>query len=220
MIVKNGYKKYGFDAYGGSVLKAEHMAFWMDKPQRVDSKGISFELGKEVEEVEADFFSLVPTIKELFILNPSCNVIMTEATITQFQKNQVLIRGCFDTAAEQFAKKYGLHFLHIDVELAVRGDYYKREGVDVIVLCFHRDGNAYVSHQNFCEGASGGWCGGGEINFDLPQNFYMDMDLDAVAEACSRKYYEELKSNGRLSELLQKAKAKGGFLIDYHQYND
>ena len=76
MSIISGQGKYGFDAYGEKVLRAEHMALWMNVPKRVDPKGISFELGASIAEVEDGFFLLLPTIKELYILNPACKVRM------------------------------------------------------------------------------------------------------------------------------------------------
>ena len=49
MSIVAGYGKYGFDAYGEKVLKAEHMSNWMDIPMRVDPKGISFEIGAGID---------------------------------------------------------------------------------------------------------------------------------------------------------------------------
>lgn len=213
MIVSNGYGKYGFDAYGGTVLKAEDMSYWMDSAQRTDPEGISFQLGEEIEQVEDGFFALVPTINELFILNPECNIIMSEETVNLFKKNRVLIRGRFNTAAERFAKEYGLKFLHSDVELAKAGDYHDAGGIDIITLRFYEDGNAYIHQNNLCTGSSAGWSGGGEMEFDLPSGFYKKMDAAAIAEKCWDSCQKEIVDNGILHKLLEQAKAKGGFLL-------
>lgn len=215
MNISNGYRKYGFDAYGDKVLKKEDMAYWMDNPQRVDPKGISFELGAGIEEVEEGFFTLVPTINELFILNPECNVIMTDETIGMFQANDVLIRGAFDGAAEEFARKYNLRFLHSNVQLASVGDYYSASGVDTITLCFRKDGSAYINQDNSCMGSSAGWSGGGEINFELPNKFYANVGASGIADKCWSSCSGEIKKNGILKELLEKARNKGGFFISY-----
>lgn len=215
MIVGNGFMKYGFDAYGDKVLKAEHMAYWMEDPQRTDPDGISFELGKDIEEVEEDFFDLVPTIKELYILNPECNVIMSDRSVELFKENNVLIRGEFDKAGERFAEKYGLRFLHTDVELACAGDYRDAGGVDTITVRFNEDGSSYIRQNNMCVGSSAGWSGGGEICFDLPKDFYITMDAAGIADRCWKSCSELIKTNGILEELMKTAKIKGGFLIDH-----
>ena len=122
MIVSRGYRKNGFDAHGGKLLQKKDMDFWMNLPERTAPSGVCFELGEEVEEVEQGFFELVPTICELWILNPNCRLYLSETEKALFQKNNVLIRGAFDTSAEAFAKENRLRFLHIDTEIAREGD--------------------------------------------------------------------------------------------------
>ena len=56
MIVSSGYRKYGFDAYGGKVLRKEDMGFWMHMPERTRPQGVCLELKEDVEEVEKGFF--------------------------------------------------------------------------------------------------------------------------------------------------------------------
>ncbi len=79
MNVSSGYRKYGFDAYGGKYLQKSDMSYWMNNPRRTDPGGICFELGEDVEDVEADFFELLPTLNQLWILNPKCHIYMTDA---------------------------------------------------------------------------------------------------------------------------------------------
>ena len=78
MIVSSGYRKNGFDAHGGKLLQKKDMDFWMNLPERTDPSGVCFELGEEVEEVEQGFFELLPTICELWILNPNCRLFLSE----------------------------------------------------------------------------------------------------------------------------------------------
>lgn len=215
MLVRNGYNKYGFDVHDEGILKAEDMQHWMDSDQRTDPRGISFELGIHVDGVEAGFFMLVPTIRELFILNPECDVAMTDETVELFHKNDVLIRGPFDGAAEQFAKQYGLRFMHSDIELAMDGDYNTAAGIDVISLCFKKDYTPYIHQDNKCVGSSAGWCGGGEIDFDLPDKFYLNMSAKDLAKECWKSCEEGIKNSEELKTFLKKAKEKGGYYIDY-----
>ena len=214
MIVSSGYRKNGFDAHGGKVLKAGDMSYWMGKPQMTDPRGVCFELGDEIEEVEYGFFDLLPTIDELRILNPKCRVYMSEESIAVFKKNNVLIRGGFDSAAEKFARKYGLCFLHVDTVIGRNGSYYER-GVDKISLCFYNDGSAYINQDSKCPGISAGNNGGGEVDFDLPKDFYMTMSAKDVAELCWGNCYSSIMSKGILNSLIKKAKAKNGFLLDF-----
>lgn len=214
MIVSSGYRKYGFDASGGKVLRKKDMSFWMNSSQRTDPDGVCFELGKDVEEVEPDFFQLVPTIDELWILNPKCGLLLSEADSELFKKNRVLFRGEFGSAAEKLAKKLGLCFLHTDAELARQGDYYDR-GVDVITLRFYSDGSAYINQDCRCQGISAGNTGGGELDFDLPDDFYKTMTAEEIAGMCWGSCYDRILEKGVLAQLLKEAKANNGFYKDF-----
>ena len=210
-IVSSGYRKYGFDAYGAKVLKQSDMDYWKDSEEIAAKRGVCFELGEEIEKVEPNFFEILPTIRELRIVNPECDVGMSPAAVKLFRKNNVLIRGAFDTAAERFAEKYGLRFLHIDTVLARAGDYFER-GIDIITLCFYDDGSAYINQDERCQGSSAGSTGGGEVDFDLPKDFYMNMSAKDVAGMCWGTCYDKIISNGVLDGIIAKAKEKHGFL--------
>lgn len=216
MIVSNGYRKYGFDAFAGKILKKEDMGYWMKSPQRTDPDGVALELGEEVEEVEHGFFELLPTIDELWIINPTCRVSLSPGDAALFNKNDVIVRGVFDTAAERFARKYGLRFLHLDTELGQAGEYYER-GVDIISLRFYSDGSAYIHQDCRCPGISAGNIGGGEISFDLPEDFYLTMSPEDIAGKCWSSCHKAILKNGTLASLLKKAQRKKGFLIDYRR---
>ena len=96
MNVSLGYRKRGYDAYGGEILRKEDMAHWMDDERRADPQGVALGLGEEVREVEPDFFELLPTISSVWIQNPECDLHMTEKTAELFQKNNVILRGVYD----------------------------------------------------------------------------------------------------------------------------
>lgn len=214
MIVSSGYRKRGFDAHGGKILRREDMGFWLNLPQRTDPLGVTLGLSKEVEEVEPDFFELLPTICGVWLENPECRLHMTEKTVQLFRRNRVLLCGEYDTAAEKLARDYRLRFLHLDVLLASAGDYFER-GNDTITLCFREDGSAYVHQDCRSSGISAGNTGGREVNFDLPGDFYRTMQPKDIANKCWGNCYSEIMNNGRLAGFLEKAREKGGVLLDF-----
>lgn len=216
MIVSSGYRKNGFDAHGGKILRKSDMSFWMNLPQRTDPKGVCLELGEEVEEVEQDFFELLPTISELWILNKDCRLYMTDKTMKLFKDNNVLLRGRFDTFAERFAREQKLTFLHLDTELARVEDYNER-GIDIITLRFYDEGSAYIHQDYRCAGSSAGSVGGGETSFDLPKDFYLTMSDKDIAGQCWGSCYDDILEKGVLRQLIKKAKNKKGFLLDFAQ---
>ena len=213
MNVSNGYRKYGFDAYGGKILKKKDMAYWSNDEQRVDPQGVSLGLDKEIEEVEPDFFDLLPTINSLWINNPECKIHMTEKTIKLFQENKVILRGEYDTVSERLAREYNLRFLHLDVVLCSTGEYFSNAGVDIVTLRFNMDGSAYIHQDCRCPGSSAGSVGGGEISFDIPKDFFLTMTPEELADKCW--HTKLINENGILAKFMEKAKTKNGYFLDF-----
>ena len=212
MNVSLGYRKHGFDAYGGKILRKKDMSYWMNEQIRVDPQGVALGLDGEVKEVEPDFFDLLPTINSVWLHNPECELHMTEKTIALFRKNSVVLRGAYDTAAERLAREYRLRFLHLDVELVSLGDYFER-GVDIITLRFFDNGSAYIHQDCRCQGSAPGQTGGGEISVDIPDDFYLSLTCEQIAEKCWHS--KDIIAGGVLAAFLEKAKRKGGFLLDF-----
>lgn len=212
MIVSAGYRKNGFDAFGGKVLRKGDMSHWMNDPDRTDPDGVALGLSDEVVEVKRDFFGLLPTISSIWMENPECRINMTKKNEKLFLKNNVIIRGRYDTSAEVFARQYHLRFLHLDVELASVGDYFEH-GVDVITLRFYSDGRPYIHQDCMCQGISAGSMGGGEVSFDLPEDFYLTMTAEEIAGQCWRG--KTILNNGILQEFLKKAKEKNGYFLNF-----
>ena len=212
MNVSNGYRKYGFDAYGDKILKKEHMSYWMNDEQRVDPRGIALGLDKEIEEVEPDFFDLLPTINSIWIYNPECKIHMTEKTVKLFQKNAVILRGVYDSMSEKLAREYNLRFLHLDVELCSIGDYFEH-GVDIITLRFRPDGSPFIHQDCRCQGISAGNTGGGEVSFDLPKDFYLSMTAEEIADKCW--HTKLINEKDVLANFMEKAKEKKGYFLDF-----
>jgi len=211
MVVSLGFRKNGFDAFGGEILRKENIARW-DEELRADPQGVALGLSEEIKEVEPDFFELLPTISSVWIQNPECDLHMTEKTAELFQKNHVILRGDYDTAAERLAKEYRLRFLHLDVELASEGDYFEY-GNDLITVRFREDGSAYIHQDCQCQGSAPGQTGGGENSFDIPNDFYRSMTCEELADMCWRT--RSIIADGVLAAFMEKAKSKGGFLLDF-----
>ena len=212
MIISLGYRKNGFDAYGGKVLRKSDMGYWMDRPQRTDPNGVALGLDEDICEVESGFFDLLPTIRSVWMENPECVIHMTEKTLKLFRDNNVVLRGVYDSSAERLAKKHHLRFLHLDVKLASVGDYYER-GRDTISIVFRDTGDAHINQDCACQGISAGNTGGGELNIDIPDDFWRSMTVVELADMCWHS--GEIISNGKLAEFMKKAKEKNGFLLDF-----
>lgn len=110
--------------------------------------------------------------------------------------------------AEAFSEKYGLRFLHRDVELAMAGDYSSPGGTDIITLRFREDGSAYIHQDNHCN------YGDNEKSIALPDDFYFSMDAEQIAGKCwNERCTKQIMDSGVLQALLEKAGRKGGFLL-------
>ena len=217
VIVSSGYCKIGFDAYGGKFMEKADMAHWVGSPDMEDPRGVCFQLDEEIEEVEPGFFEMLPTICELRIYNPKCRLYPTDAELELFRRNDVVIRGAFGGAAEKLARKYGLRFLHREMVLGRSGNYFSDQGIDIITLRFYDNGDAYINQDCRCQGSSAGSIGGGEIDFDLPKDWYLNMSAEDVAGECWGTCYEAILKNGVLAGLIKKARAKKGFLLDFRK---
>ena len=213
MIVSSGYMKYGLDAFGGKFLRKSDLAYWINRPECKGTRGVCFEMSEDVQRVQKGFFELIPALEELRIRNPECRISLTAEEERIFRENYVLIRGLFDSSAERFAKEHDLTFLHLDTFLAKAGQYYDDRGIDIIRLRFHEDGRAYIHQDCRCPGISAGNDGGGEVSFDLPEDFYKTMSARDVAALCWGTCYDAIISNGILESLITKARAKNGFIL-------
>lgn len=219
MIVSSGYRKRGFDAYGGTILRKEDMAYWMDREERVDPRGVALGLGEEIRLVKSDFFELLPTINEIWINNPDCNIEMTEETVQLFKKNNVLFRGVYGSTAEKMARKYKLRFLHLDHKIAKVGDYFDH-GSYTITLRFRNDGTVYVHQDCRTQGISASSMGGGENSFSIPKDFYLTMEPEELADKCWGNCYREILESGKLASFMAKARKKKGFYLDFTEKPD
>ena len=214
MNVSSSYKKEGFSAGGGKTLRIHDMDFWKRSPKIADPAGVYFELRNDVEEVEDGFFELLPTITELEIGKNIRKIGMTEKTLEIFRKNNVLIRGTFDSYADTFAKQYQLRFLHSDFCLARDGDYSSLSGIDEITLRFTTDTLPYIRQENFCSGSSAGNNGGGHIDIQLPKDFYLTHSQENLADLCWGNCREKIGSSSFLRTFLEKARKRGGYFFE------
>lgn len=201
-------RENGFCAHGDHYLKKEHVLSRMDAPELSNSRGITFILSPEIQEVEDGFFMQLPKIKKLIIQNPECNIKLDRETDSLFHKNDVLICGVFDGIAEKIAREHGLKFLHTQLLLAADGELDSRNGCESKTLCFRDNGEAYI--RQACDSMSFG----GELEFDLPADFYQQ-DIDSFAKEWGGRFAEKMKQNEELIVLLQKAKIKGGCFTDF-----
>ncbi len=155
------------------------------------------------------FLDAFPDISCLILARTVESVATTPEIDKRLRKNKVLIRGEYDTFAEEFAREKGLKFLHCDIHLADDNDETHHE-FDIITLRFHPNGSADIHYNCFTPGSSAGSYGGGEVANKLPRNFYSGCDLEAFADHFPERLREQLLSNGMLGRFLEAANRRHG----------
>ncbi len=120
------------------------------------------------------------------------------------RRNKVLIRGEYDTFAEEFAHKKGLKFLHCDIPLAEDHDEEHHEH-EFITLRFHSRGAPDIHHNVFTPGSSAGSWGGGEYASELPRDFYVGCTAETFAGYFPEHLRDQLTANDMLRRFLETA---------------
>ena len=212
ILVTNTYSRFyrGIDAFGEGPLHVKDIVYHSEEEFRKNRAPVSFILCPGVTTVEAGVFDIFLSIAELVVSDTITRIDMSEKSVKLFRKNRVTVRAPFGSYGEAFAKKYKLNFLHSDLELARRGDYYER-GIDIITLRFRPDGSPFIHQDCRCQGSSAGSVGGGEVDLDLPLRFYEKQTAEDIAGMVWGSCYEQVRSSVELKTFLKKAKERKGY---------
>ena len=216
ILVTNTYSRFywGIDAYGEGPLYIKDIEYHREEDFRKNREPVSFILSPGVTTVEAGFFDIFLTIAELAVSDTVTRIGMSETSIALFRKNHVTVRAAFDSCGEAFAKKYGLSFLHEDIELARHGDYFER-GIDIITLCFRPDGSPFLHQDCRCQGSSAGSTGGGEVDLELKKDFYKKLSQEELADMVWGSCYSGVLESEKLRVFLEKARERKGYQAQY-----
>ena len=122
-------------------------------------------------------------------------------------KNVSLIRGEYNTFAEEFAKTNGLRFLHCDIPVAEDNDEARHEK-DEITLRFHPDARPDILHDIYSTGSSAGSYGGGQVVNDLPEDFYVGCTVEKFAENFPERLRGQITENEMLKRFLEAANSR------------
>lgn len=160
-----------------------------------------------ITEIREGFLNAFPNMKSLILSRTVTNVALTPELTEMLRKNRVLIRGEYDTCAEEFAKKLDLKFLHCDIPICEDEDEHER---DVITLRFNPGGTPEIHHNIFTSGSSAGNYGGGEVSSELPENFFAGCTIDTFAEKFPERIRGRLLENVMLRRFLDIANCRLG----------
>ena len=152
------------------------------------------------------------TLKELILPPTIENIDVTPELEKHLKKNDVLIRGDFDSFAEKFAAELGLHFRPASVNI---GGCYFEPAFErtTLTLTFARDGSVQIEESVSSPGSSAGNTFGGTFYHDLPNDFYLTMTAESVAEqfGTGLKYHSILE-RGKLAEMIEKMKTHNVYM--------
>lgn len=132
------------------------------------------------------------------------SVAATPELLKHMRKRKVLIRGEYDTFAEDFARENGLRFLHSDIHIA-DDDIEVAHEHDIITLRFHTDGPPDIHYNCFTPGSSAGSYGGGEYAKKLPRDFYVGHNVESFADNFPERVREQILSNDAIRRFLESA---------------
>lgn len=205
MIFASTY--YGLQAYGGRVLKSDEY-----DDHRFHENNVCLKLGDDIESVEAGFLERIEHLTELRVSPSTKEIGVTPALENLMHRNNLLIRGTFDTYAEEFAKLHRLFFLHSDVEICSTGNYFTDQGVNILTLKLSPD-KAQLHQDCRCQGSSAGSVGGGEITVDIPTNFYTDPNaVEIVVKNSWGCFAEHIRKSDTLKSFVENARNRGHYI--------
>ncbi len=210
MHVKSSDQREGLTAVGEGMLTKSDMDFWRNLPVMTGPEPVSFELEDGVTDVEEGFFEQFPMIWELWIGRTVKTLGLTEETLALFHRNDVLIRGEFNTVAERFAKENGLRFLVADFEIARGGNYFESFSYTVR-LRFQPDEKPRLLQSSFSQGSSAGSSLGTDEDVRLPKDFYRTMTQEEIADLCWGCACGRVADSAALGKFLALAKKKKGY---------
>ena len=156
--------------------------------------------------VKPGFIESFPNLQDLIIEANFRKIECTPALEALLKKNNVVLRGSFNSPAEKLAKKLGLRFIHKNIFLAVYRNTEHYESSE-ITLCFQEGEVPFIWRDDKTQGISAGNTGGGTVRTDLSEDFYVGYETaEAFADDyVGRAFWEQTKDNQELAAFLAEA---------------
>ena len=161
--------------------------------------------------IDTHFLEKLNTLAELILPNSITEIEMTPTLKQILTRNNVLIRGSFDSFAENFAAENNLHFRPSDF-LFAKYEFEPMHETTTLTMTFNRKGDVVVEISSSSPGSSAGNTFGGTFYRDLPKNFYKVKTAQQIAEMFGPSTSKTILEDGRLEAFIEKAKTHKIFM--------
>ena len=162
-------------------------------------------------EIDTAFLEQLNTLAELILPDSITNITMTPTLEQILKRNNVLIRGSFDSFAERFAAENHLHFRPSNF-LFAKYVFEPAQETTLMTMMFKRNGNVVVEISVSSPGSSAGNTFGGTFYRDLPKNFYKVKTVEQIAEMFGQMSRKTILEDGRLAAFVEKAQTHKIFM--------
>ena len=194
---------------GKGALCPEDAEVWPDGKADWADTYHTLSVKEGITELKDGYLEAFPKIRCLILSRTVGLVATTRFLDRKLQERDVLIRGEYDTYAEEFAGQKGLRFLPADIPLA-EDRIEKHHELDVITLRFHPDADPDIHYNIFLPGSSAGSYGGGEYAKNLPRDFYVGCTMEKFVKNFPDRLADQLMANDRLRRFLEAANRRYG----------
>ena len=163
-------------------------------------------IGDDVRRLGPGVIESFPNLQDLIVESELKKLPCTPELEALLTKNNVILRGSFNSPAEKLANKLGLRFIHKNIFLAGRFDEEHYESSD-ITLCFEEGQPPFILRNDVTQGWAASNSGGGTVRTDLPEDFYVGYETaEAFADDyVGRAFWEKTKNNQELAAFLAEA---------------
>lgn len=159
-----------------------------------------------ISSVKPGFIESFPNLQDLIVEADLKKIECTPELEALLKKNNVVLRGRFNSPAEKLASRLGLRFIHKNIFLAV---YINREYHESseLSLCFQEGEPPFFWRDDKTQGISAGNTGGGTVRTDLDEDFYVGVEsAESFAdEIVGRAFEEDTRKNKELDAFLKEA---------------
>ena len=161
-------------------------------------------------DIAPKFLEQIDELRELILPDTVTKLNMTPKLEHILKRNKTLIRGSFDSFAEQFAHEHGLRFRPADFDFY---EDYCKLGHETTTrkMKFRRDGSIYFRTESWSPGSSAGNTFGGYHDTELPHHFFQTMTFDQFLARFHELAAKIIVDYGKMAEFFEKAKTHDAF---------